>query len=226
MINIIKIFLLLLVGISNVFPSNWRTCTRVLDGDTIIIDESIKVRLIGVDTPELSHPLKPVQFFAEKASEYTKSIALDKKVRLEYDQEKIDKYGRTLAYVYFEDGRMLNEEIIKNGYGFAYTKYPFKYMEKFRKLGRKAREKELGLWGNEGMDEYYWLLAQEREPFIVYEMENNWWAIKYKQFVKIRLSLNDLKDELEKLRILVHEFSKKDLREILLKNGWREEKDD
>jgi len=206
--------------------SDWRICTRVLDGDTVIIDDRIKVRLIGIDTPELAHPLKPVQFFAEKASGYTKNIALGKKVRLEYDQEKIDKYGRTLAYIYFEDGRMLNEEIIKNGYGFAYTKYPFKYMEKFRKLEREAREKELGLWGNEGMDEFYWLLAQEREPFIIYEMENNWWAIKYKQFVKIRISLDELKDELEKLIIWVHEFSKKDLREILLKNGWREEKDD
>lgn len=202
----------------------WRICFRVIDGDTIILDGDEKVRLIGVDTPELTHPRKPVQFFAKKASEYTEDIASGKKVRLEYKQERTDKYGRTLAYVYFEDGRMLNAEIIKNGYGFAYTKYPFMYMEEFRSYEREARERGMGLWSNEGMDEYYWLLAQEREPFLIYEMENNWWAIKYKSFVKVRLTSEELQDELENIRSWVNEFNEKDLKEVLLKNGWKEEK--
>jgi len=197
---------------------------RVMDGDTVEVEQIGMIRLIGVDTPELAHPIKPVQFFAKKASEYTKRVALGKRVRLEYDQEKIDKYGRTLAYIYFEDGRMLNAEIIKNGYGFAYTKYPFKYMKEFRKYEIEAREKGLGLWGNEGMDEYHWLLVQEKEPFMIYEMGNNWWVIKYKSYVKLRLSSEELKKELDSLRVWVHEFSEKDLRECLLKNGWKEEK--
>lgn len=197
---------------------------RIFDGDSIEVEKIGKVRLIGVDTPELLHPLKPVQFYAKKASEYTKNIAKGKRVKLEYDQEKIDKYGRILAYVYFENGEMLNAEIIKNGYGFAYTKYPFKYMEEFRKYEREAREQRRGLWGNEGMDEYYWLLAQEREPFKIYEMENNWWGIKYKSFVKIRLSNSELLDELNNLRLWIHEYNEKDLREVLLNNGWEEEK--
>jgi len=197
---------------------------RIIDGDTIELENIGKIRLIGVDTPELAHPLKPVQFFAKKASEYTRKIAEGKRVKLEYDQERIDKYGRTLAYVYFENGKMLNSEIIKNGYGFAYTKYPFKYMEEFRRYEREAKEQELGLWGNEGMDEYYWLLAQEREPFKIYEMENNWWAIKYKSFVKIRVTSDELKDELESLRLWVNKYNEKDLREVLLNNGWKEEK--
>lgn len=208
----------------NLFSYQFYKVIRVMDGDTVEVEQIGMIRLIGVDTPELAHPIKPVQFFAKKASKYTKRVALGKRVRLEYDQEKIDKYGRTLAYIYFEDERMLNAEIIKNGYGFVYTKYPFKYMEEFRKYEIEAREKGLGLWGNEGMDEYHWLLVQEKEPFIIYEMGNNWWVIKYKSYVKLRLTSEELKNELDSLRVWVHEFSEKDLRECLLKNGWKEEK--
>jgi micrococcal nuclease len=70
-----------------------------------------------------------------------------KEVRLEYDQTRRDRYNRVLAYVYLMDGTFLNAEIIKQGYGFAYTKYPFKYMEEFRAYEREARENERGLWG-------------------------------------------------------------------------------
>jgi micrococcal nuclease len=69
-----------------------------------------------------------------------------KQVRLEYDWQKRDKYGRLLAYVYLEDGTFLNAEIIKQGYGFAYTKYPFKYLEEFRQYEREARNNSKGLW--------------------------------------------------------------------------------
>jgi micrococcal nuclease len=69
-----------------------------------------------------------------------------KEVRLEYDWQKRDKYGRLLAYVYLMDGTFLNAEIIKQGYGFAYTHFPFKYLEEFRRFEREARENGRGLW--------------------------------------------------------------------------------
>jgi micrococcal nuclease len=116
-----------------------RQCIRVVDGDE-------KVRLIGVDTPETVHPSKPVEYFGKEASAFTKRMVEGKNVRLEYDWQKIDKYGRTLAYVYLLDGTFLNAEIIKQGYGHAYTIYPFKYLEDFRKYEREAREKGRGLW--------------------------------------------------------------------------------
>jgi micrococcal nuclease len=125
-------------------------CTRVVDGDTIIIKvkgKEERVRLIGVDTPETKHPKKPVQYFGKEASVFTKRIAEGKRVRLEYDWQKRDKYGRILAYVYLEDGTFLNAEIIKQGYGFAYTKFPFKYLEDFRQYEKEARENNRGLWG-------------------------------------------------------------------------------
>ena len=75
-----------------------------------------------------------------------------KRVRLEFDEANThighkDKYRRTLAYVFLEDGTFLNAEIIKRGYGFAYTRFPFKYLDEFRRLERGAREQRRGLWG-------------------------------------------------------------------------------
>jgi micrococcal nuclease len=120
---------------------------KVIDGDTLLLTNGEYVRLIGVDTPETKHPEKPVEYFGEEAYRFTKRMVEEKEVRLEYDQTRRDKYGRLLAYVYLVDGTFLNAEIIKQGYGFAYTKYPFKYLEGFRRHEREAREKKRGLWG-------------------------------------------------------------------------------
>ncbi|MFH1800605.1 MAG: thermonuclease family protein [Candidatus Omnitrophota bacterium] len=158
---------LLILG-SPLFTSRISTATdsltvaRCVDGDTIKLSNGEKVRLIGVDTPELHHPSKPVQYFAEEAYQFVKKLMEGKEIRLEYDWEKKDKYGRTLAYVYRDsDGLFLNAEIIKQGYGFAYTRFPFKRLEEFRKLEQEAREKQLGLWKmTVGDDEIKGLIAE------------------------------------------------------------------
>ncbi len=140
--------LLVLSGI--VAAQDFYLCTRVVDGDTIIVEiesKQEKVRLIGVDTPETVHPSKPVEYFGKEASIFTKNMVEGKRVRLEHDWQRRDKYGRLLAYVYLEDGTFLNAEIIKQGYGFAYTKYPFKYLDEFRQYEREARDNNKGLWG-------------------------------------------------------------------------------
>ena len=90
--------------------------------------------------------MKPFQRFGKEAYLFTKRMVEGKEVRLEYDWQKRDKYGRLLAYVYLTDWTFLNAEIIKQGYVFAYTKYPFKYMEEFRVYEREARENRMGLW--------------------------------------------------------------------------------
>src|SRR3972149_3906730 len=151
----IKPFLLLLV-ISLVLSSfvtaqDFYICTRVIDGDTIAVEKNgkkEKVRLIGVDTPETVHPSKPVEYFGKEASEFTRKNVESKRVRLEYDWQSRDKYGRLLAYVYIEEnGTFLNAEIIRQGYGFAYTRFPFKYLKDFRQYEREARGNNRGLWG-------------------------------------------------------------------------------
>jgi len=125
--------------------------TKVVDGDTFWVDDGsekgLKVRLIGVDTPETVHSQKGVEYYGKEASNFAKSLLEGKKVRLEFDVDRIDRYGRTLAYVYLSDGTFLNAELVKKGYAHVMTVPPnVKYSEKFLELEREARENKLGLW--------------------------------------------------------------------------------
>lgn len=151
MIRAISTTLLLLVLVALSAPAQeMYRCSRVVDGDTLIVQiagKSERVRLIGVDTPETVHPKKPVEYFGNESSAFTKKLVEGEMVRLEYDVQKRDRYGRLLAYVYLTDGTFLNAEIIKQGYGFAYTRFPFKYLEQFRQYEKSAREAGTGLWG-------------------------------------------------------------------------------
>jgi micrococcal nuclease len=141
------LFLSLLLFASVLFAGDLVKVTRVIDGDTFETDRGQKVRLIGVDAPETVHPSKPVEHFGKEASEYTRGMLEGQTVRLEYDQQRIDKYGRVLAYVYL-DTIFFNARLIQNGYAHAYTLFPFKYLEDFRQYERTAREKGAGLWGD------------------------------------------------------------------------------
>ena len=133
----------------------WYTVPRVVDGDTLVVSpnpnpasrEGDRIRLIGVDTPESVAPNRPVEYFGKEAAEFTRRQCEGRRVRLVFDPaETQDRYGRTLAYVYLEDGTFLNAEIIRQGYGFAYTRFPFAYLEEFRALEREARAARRGLW--------------------------------------------------------------------------------
>ena len=121
----------------------------VVDGDTIKVSELGTLRLIGIDTPETKDPRKPVQCFGKEASQYAADNLKGKKVYLEFDPaNRIDKYNRTLAYVYREDGYYYNLEAVKNGYAFAYTKYPNPRLEEFLVGQKEAREGAKGLWNS------------------------------------------------------------------------------
>jgi micrococcal nuclease len=119
---------------------------RVIDGDTLLLINGERVRLIGVNTPETKHPQKPVEYFGKEAHLFTKQMVDGKEARFEFEKQKRDRYGRLLAYVYLLNGTFLNAEIIKQGYGKAYTRFRFKYMEEFRRYEREARQNRRGLW--------------------------------------------------------------------------------
>lgn len=127
--------------------------TKVVDGDTFWVDDGSekgkKVRLIGVDTPETLHPKKGQEAYGREASDFTKSLLSSKKVRLEFDVDSLDRYGRLLAYVYLENGLFVNAELVRKGYAQVATFPPnVKYADYFLKLQRKARDRKLGLWGD------------------------------------------------------------------------------
>lgn len=124
---------------------------RVADGDTIDVDMNGRIetiRMIGVDTPETHKPNTPVQCYGQAATDYTTQLIGGKKVRLEADPQETnrDRYDRLLRYIYLEDGALLEEKIIAEGYGFAYTLFPFSKVEQFKQLERMAKDIGKGLW--------------------------------------------------------------------------------
>ena len=126
----------------------------VYDGDTVSIVISRKrekVRLIGIDAPEMGQ--KP---WGEEAKRYLESILQnsDWKVRVEFDVEKTDQYGRVLAYIWTTDRRLINLMMIKSGYAMFYTVPPnVKYAEEFGKAQAEARKERLGMWSEDGLRE-------------------------------------------------------------------------
>lgn len=125
---------------------------RVIDGDTIQIENGKTVRYIGIDTPELSDSRKPVECFAKEAAEFNKNLVLSKMVRLEKDVSETDKYDRLLRYVYdieFEGEIFVNDYLVRQGYAFAATFPPdVKYQDQFIEAQKEARENKRGLWGS------------------------------------------------------------------------------
>ena len=126
---------------------------KVVDGDTIKIEcegKSETVRLIGVDTPETVHPNKPIEQFGPEASAFLKNLLKGESVYLRFGNDERGKYGRLLAYVYrAPDAIFVNLEIVRQGYGSAYTKYPFKHQDIFRNYEERAQEVGKGLWAGE-----------------------------------------------------------------------------
>jgi len=141
------------------------TVIRVYDGDTFRCrlrnGEEVRVRLIGIDTPESrrnrkayrdaersGRSLEEIVRMGKKASAFTrKLIPPGTEVYLETDVQIHDRYGRLLAYVYLPDGRMLNEVLLEEGYATVYTVPPnVRYAERFVELQRKAMREGKGLW--------------------------------------------------------------------------------
>ena len=137
-------------------PGLWHV-TRDIDGDTIDVQmgtQKERVRFLGVDTPETHDPRKPVQCYGLVAATHTKQLLEGKNVRLEPDPEDSDrdKYGRLLRYVYLPDGTLINAELIKDGYGFAYTVFPITKLNDFRALETDAHTHNRGLWADCNVD--------------------------------------------------------------------------
>lgn len=123
---------------------------KVVDGDTIhvtIQGQREKVRYIGMNTPEVHHPRKGEQPGGREAAAINRRLVEGQTVRLEFDVQSRDRYGRLLAYVYVGPV-MVNAELVRQGYAQVATYPPnVRYQALFLRLQRDAREVGRGLWG-------------------------------------------------------------------------------
>ncbi len=131
--------------------AQYRVVRQVVSGNTLVLENNERVHLMGVNTLETIHSNKPGEHFGREAFTFTKWMVEGKRVRLEYDDANArfghkDRYRRTLVYLFLEDGTFLNAEIIKQGYGFANTQSPFKYLDDFSGYQQAAKAQGRGLW--------------------------------------------------------------------------------
>jgi len=130
--------------------------TRVVDGDTLHIDAAdgraatTKVRLLGIDAPEMAGAEDEPTYFARESTELARQLALGKTVTLYLDEKGRSRgsYGRLLAYIELPDGLFLNEALIARGYAYADWRFNHGYYQKYRQLESSARALDKGLWAH------------------------------------------------------------------------------
>ncbi len=127
---------------------NYVRVKKVHDGDTILLFNGKKVRLLGINTPEVESRHKTLQAGGEEARQWLSKKVLNQKVRLESDIEKTDKYGRFLAHVFTEKQEHINVELVKLGYASVNIHPPnLNYTDKLLQAQQLAETQSLGLWG-------------------------------------------------------------------------------
>jgi micrococcal nuclease len=127
---------------------------KVVDGDTIDINipdgnyTTTRIRLLGIDTPETKNPYTDVMYFGPQASKFTTDIVLGQQVAVIMDKisKPRDKYHRLLCFVRLADGKILNEELISEGFAYADTRFQHSYLEKYIQLEKAAQKQKKGLW--------------------------------------------------------------------------------
>jgi micrococcal nuclease len=127
---------------------------KVVDGDTLHIappsmaDDVTRVRLLGIDAPEMGTGKSGSMYFAEEATAFARRLALGKEVGVHLDEraKSRDRYGRLLAYIELQDGKFLNEELLSEGYAYADRRFRHSYYQKYLQLEAGARALGQGLW--------------------------------------------------------------------------------
>jgi len=143
--------------------SEWAMLARVVDGDTIHLQDGRKVRLIGINTPEIGRHGQASEAFAQQASNRLKHLlAKQKKIALSYDKDKYDNYQRLLAYVNLADGRSVQQIILAQGLAHSWVVPPNdERIACYRSIEKTARDAHLGIWT---LAENRWFSARDLPP--------------------------------------------------------------
>ena len=143
------IFLVIFTTAKDVSAESWYVVKYVNDGDTIVLTTGKRVRYIGVNAPEIDHQRHRAQPFGYEARTFNKNLVINRKIRLEFDQEDHDRYGRRLAYIFLPDGTFLNEDMLQMGYAYFLFKKPnLKYNQRLLKAQQEAMKAGRGIWSN------------------------------------------------------------------------------
>lgn len=156
-----KLALVVILFVFSGLAFSWYTSTKqqafrvseVIDGDTIRLEDGRRIRYISVDSPELSKGEKEDECFAQEAKRLNEKLVLGKKIRLEFDTNEMDRFGRYLAYVYLKNSPQeeifLNEHLLAEGRGeFQLDTVNLRYQSVLIKAAETASQEKKGLWGS------------------------------------------------------------------------------
>ena len=131
----------------------------VYDGDTILLDSGKKVRYVGIDAPEIGYEGNESEFLAIASRDFNRHLVGKKRVRLEFDRKRSDPHGRLLAYVFLENGDMVNALLVRHGLSRVMVRRPnLKYFSLLLNHQRLAMAEKLGIWsGKEVKTERHYL---------------------------------------------------------------------
>ena len=133
--------------LSVIGQSRWVEVATVFDGDTFQTTESEKVRLLGINTPEIAHGKEPGQPLGKKAKQRLQQLISGKTVRMQMDIDQKDKYGRSLAHIFLRNGTWINEQLLREGMAHVYTFAPnFRWSAALLRSEAEARSAKRGIW--------------------------------------------------------------------------------
>ena len=149
LITIVLVCLLFFLCQQASVADTWNQVKWIVDGDTVVLVDGQKVRYIGINAPEMAHDDQSAEPYAEAAKKFNALLVNRKKVRLEFDKERFDRYQRLLVYVFLENATFVNAEILSNGYAYLLKKQPnLKYDKILLQSQRSAMSAKKGIWQN------------------------------------------------------------------------------
>ena len=138
-------------------PPQEALVVRIIDGDTLMLAGGIRVRVLGLDAPEMEKDGQPADFLAHQAKAVLAELTLNKTIALEYDRLRYDQYGRLLAYLFLPDHTLVNAELVRRGLARVYFIAPnLRYQKALLTAQQEAIEAQRGVWQQ---------LLQQDEPF-------------------------------------------------------------
>lgn len=141
-----KLFGVLLVALITLSSAKL-SVRQVYDGDTVALSTGEHVRYLGLDAPEIDHKGGKSDFLAREARDVNAKLVQGKQIRLEFDQERCDRHGRLLAYVFLENGDMVNVLLLKKGLARVFQQPPnLKYSSLLLDSQRRAMAERVGIW--------------------------------------------------------------------------------
>jgi micrococcal nuclease len=144
-------------GESHSAPPQAALVVRIVDGDTLVLAGGTRVRVLGIDAPEMEKDGRPADFLAHQAKATLGELTLNRKITLSYDRLRYDHYGRLLAYLFLPDHTLVNAELVRRGLARVYFIAPnLRYQKVLLAAQQEAIQAQRGVWQQ---------LLKQDEPF-------------------------------------------------------------